>query len=135
MTLRRAIAPGFLALALAAPAAAKDELAPDFDEALVLARRHIATEAGASYDGAKGGPWFQETHSRSIQLCFESLAEPDVSPFRLVVALDAEGDVERAYLDADTNVSLCLRAAVASSAFPAPPFAPFYQPFILNFEP
>lgn len=61
--------------------------------------------------------------------------KPDLSPFVVVVELDASGKVVRTWLQGDSPLAICFRKYVAQRAVAAPPRSPFYSSIELSFTP
>ena len=122
-----------LALALAlAPGSAPAEGMPvvEYAEAKALADRDEASLAGT-----------EATRMREAQagLLEEGTAacatpRPDLSPFVVVMELDAAGTVVRTWLQGASPIGLCLRRYVAGKQLARPPRAPFHTSLELSFS-
>jgi hypothetical protein len=123
------------AFAVSACGAEVPPLADSFSEADVLSDQHSSTPEGKVYEQEQVVPHHQEVSSRSLAACYKSVAEPDVSAFKLIIAISEAGTVERVYMEPETNLSLCVTSALLSDTFPQPPFSPFYQGFFISFTP
>jgi hypothetical protein len=120
-----------LTLAVASPAA-EAEAAPvlEYAEAKSLADRDEASLAGT-----------EATRMREAQagLLEEGTAacatpRPDLSPFVVVMELDAAGTVVRTWLQGTSPIGLCLRRYVAGKQLARPPRAPFHTSLELSFS-
>lgn len=60
---------------------------------------------------------------------------PDLSPFVVVVELDADGKVVRTWLQGNSPLAICFRKYVAQRSVAAPPRSPFYSSIELSFTP
>jgi hypothetical protein len=61
--------------------------------------------------------------------------KPDLSPFVVVVELDASGKVVRTWLQGNSPLAICFRKYVAQRSFAAPPRSSFYSSIELSFTP
>lgn len=59
---------------------------------------------------------------------------PDLSPFVVVMELDAEGRVVRTWLQGSSPIGICLRKYVAGKALVVPPRVPFHTSLELSFS-
>jgi hypothetical protein len=59
---------------------------------------------------------------------------PDLSPFVVVMELDAEGKVVRTWLQGASPIGVCLRKYVADKTLVVPPRAPFHTSLELSFS-
>lgn len=59
---------------------------------------------------------------------------PDLSPFVVVMELDAEGKVIRTWLQGASPIGICLRKYVVGKVLVVPPVAPFYSSLELSFS-
>lgn len=59
---------------------------------------------------------------------------PDLSPFVVVMELDAEGRVVRTWLQGSSPIGICLRKYVADKILVVPPRVPFYSSLELSFS-
>lgn len=59
---------------------------------------------------------------------------PDLSPFTVVMELDAEGKVVRTWLQGSSPIGICLRKYVADRILIVPPRAPFHTSLELSFS-
>lgn len=60
---------------------------------------------------------------------------PDLSPFVVVMELDAQGTVLRTWLQGASPIGVCMRKYVAGKTVIVPPRAPFYTSLELTFTP
>jgi hypothetical protein len=58
---------------------------------------------------------------------------PDLSPFVVVMELDAEGRIVRTWLQGSSPIGICLRKYVAGHVLIVPPRIPFYNSIELSF--
>ena len=58
---------------------------------------------------------------------------PDLSPFVVVMELDAEGRIARTWLQGSSPIGICLRKYVAGHVLIVPPRVPFYNSIELSF--
>ena len=58
---------------------------------------------------------------------------PDLSPFVVVVELDADGKIVRTWLQGDSPLAICFRKYVAERSVVPPPRSPFYASVELSF--
>ena len=108
-------------------------LVESFPEADALSYQHSSTSDGKEYELEQVVPHHQQVSSRALQACYKTVADPDIAPFKLIIAISETGMVERVYLERETNLSLCITAALLSDTFPRPPFSPFYQGLSMSF--
>ena len=59
---------------------------------------------------------------------------PDLSPFVVVMELDAGGNVVRTWLQGSSPIGICLRKYVAGKTLVVPPRAPFHTSLELSFS-
>ena len=59
---------------------------------------------------------------------------PDLSPFTVVMELNAEGKVVRTWLHGSSPIGICLRRYVAGKLLIVPPRVPFYSSLELSFS-
>ncbi|MGH8061792.1 MAG: hypothetical protein ACREO7_07235 [Pseudoxanthomonas sp.] len=59
--------------------------------------------------------------------------KPDLSPFVVVMELDAEGKVVRTWLQGSSPIGICLRKYVAGKTLVVPPRVPFHTSLELSF--
>lgn len=59
---------------------------------------------------------------------------PDLSPFVVVMELDAQGMVVRTWLQGSSPIGICLRKYVSGKTLIVPPRAPFYTSLELSFS-
>lgn len=59
---------------------------------------------------------------------------PDLSPFVVVMALDAEGRVVRTWLQGASPIGICIRKYVAGKILVPPPRVPFHASLELSFS-
>lgn len=59
---------------------------------------------------------------------------PDLSPFVVVMELDAEGRVVRTWLQGSSPIGICLRKYVAGKVLIVPPRVPFHTSLELSFS-
>jgi hypothetical protein len=123
------------AFAVSACDTAVPPLVDSFSEADALSDQHSSTPEGRVYEREQVLPHHQQVSSRSLRACYQIVAEPDISAFKLIIAISEAGTVEQVYLERETNLSLCITAALLSDTFPRPPFSPFYQGFSMSFTP
>lgn len=60
---------------------------------------------------------------------------PDLSPFVVVMELDAQGIVVRTWLQGSSPIGICMRKYVSGKTLIVPPRAPFYTSLELSFSP
>lgn len=60
---------------------------------------------------------------------------PDLSPFVVVMELDAQGMVVRTWLQGSSPIGICMRKYVSGKTLVVPPRAPFYTSLELSFSP
>lgn len=60
---------------------------------------------------------------------------PDLSPFVVVMELDAQGKVARTWLQGSSPIGICMRKYVSGKTLTVPPRAPFYTSLELSFSP
>lgn len=60
--------------------------------------------------------------------------KPDLSPFTVVMELDAEGKVVRTWLQGSSPIGICLRKYVAGKTLIVPPRVPFHTSLELSFS-
>ena len=58
---------------------------------------------------------------------------PDLSPFVVVMELDAQGKVVRSWLQGSSPIGICLRKYVVGKVLAVPPRVPFYSSLELSF--
>ena len=59
---------------------------------------------------------------------------PDLSPFVVVMELDAQGKVVRTWLQGSSPIGVCMRKYVAGKTLIVPPRVPFYTSLELSFS-
>lgn len=59
---------------------------------------------------------------------------PDLSPFVVVMELDAQGKVVRTWLQGSSPIGICMRKYVSGKTLIVPPQAPFYTSLELSFS-
>jgi hypothetical protein len=59
---------------------------------------------------------------------------PDLSPFVVVMELDAQGKVLRTWLQGSSPIGACMRKYVSGKTLVVPPRAPFYTSLELSFS-
>jgi hypothetical protein len=59
---------------------------------------------------------------------------PDLSPFVVVVELDAQGKAVRTWLQGSSPIGVCMRKYVAGKTLIVPPRAPFYTSLEISFS-
>lgn len=59
---------------------------------------------------------------------------PDLSPFVVVMELDATGRIVRTWLEGSSPIGICLRKYVGDRQLSVPPRAPFYTSLELTFS-
>lgn len=59
---------------------------------------------------------------------------PDLSPFVVVMELDAQGKVVRTWLQGSSPIGVCMRKYVSGKTLIVPPRAPFYTSLELSFS-
>ena len=59
---------------------------------------------------------------------------PDLSPFVVVMELDAQGKVLRTWLQGSSPIGVCMRKYVSGKTLIVPPRAPFYTSLELSFS-
>lgn len=59
---------------------------------------------------------------------------PDLSPFVVVMELDAQGIVVRTWLQGSSPIGICMRKYVSGKTLIVPPRAPFYTSLELSFS-
>ena len=96
----------------------------DKDEASLTA---VQTEALIASQGQAGGASFGK--------CPPANANADLSPFSLVMELDASGKVIRTWLRGSSPIATCFRSEMAKKALSKPPHAPFYTSFDMSWAP
>jgi hypothetical protein len=60
--------------------------------------------------------------------------KPDLSPFTVVMELDAQGKVVRTWLQGSSPIGICLRKYVADKILIVPSRVPFYTSLELSFS-
>lgn len=60
---------------------------------------------------------------------------PDLSPFVVVMELDAQGKVVRTWLQGSSPIGICMRKYVSGKTLIVPPRVPFYTSLELSFSP
>lgn len=60
---------------------------------------------------------------------------PDLSPFVVVMELDAQGMVVRTWLQGSSPIGICMRKYVSGKTLIVPPRVPFYTSLELSFSP
>jgi hypothetical protein len=102
----------------------------DYAEAKALADKDEASllQAGsASLRKAQG-----ELLDAGTAAC--ATPKPDLSPFTVVMELDAEGRVVRTWLHGASPIGICLRQYVAGKILFVPPRVPFHTSLELSFS-
>ncbi|KRG69192.1 hypothetical protein ABB29_10205 [Pseudoxanthomonas dokdonensis] len=59
---------------------------------------------------------------------------PDLSPFVVVVQLDAAGRIGRTWRKGNSPLSICVQKTLQGRQLPAPPQTPFLTSFELSFK-
>ena len=119
-----------LFLSAAAPALASGV---SFEQAKSLADRDEAslsstqTQQLIASQARAGG----EAHS----ICFSFNLKPDLSPYTIVMKLDASGKVVRTWLRGQSSLAHCFNEEMSHKALFTPPRAPFFTSFALSWQP
>ena len=110
--------------AAAAPAPASNP--PEtFAQAWDLAAANLATPEGKTYDTALG-KFAAAHHTPLMDACFAANSKPDRTKFRLALKLAADGSIESAFAQPETNIALCFRDKLKQGKFPSPPAAGYW---------
>ena len=96
----------------------------DKDEASLTADQ---TSALIAAQGQAGGDSFAN--------CPAPTANADLSPFSLVMELDASGKVVKTWLRGSSPIATCFRSEMAKKSLSKPPRAPFYSSFDMSWKP
>ena len=110
------------------------DLAGSFKEAVALAKTQDKDRASRIYSEIDLKDYYEQKYFPVFQSCLRSIAHPDPSTFEFVVAIGADGRVQRLYTDHETNVLTCVRPTLLKEEFPHPPVAPYYQHMTMNFS-
>jgi len=126
----RARIPGFitwlcLVSLMASPALAGD-LARSYEEATATADAQASANSTKDYFTKTLLPFYASKFAPVLKSCFKTVDKPNSASFSFVVAIGADGHVERLYRDRETNISRCLRGSLVKEMFPAPPESPYY---------
>lgn len=97
----------------------KDEI-DHFDLIQLIADDQSHTPSGRKYDQACT-VYFPRRHAKTMDACFGSVPNPEMSPFDVLVRVAAGGRVEKILSQPKTNLSECLVAAMKDDTFPIPP--------------
>jgi hypothetical protein len=102
----------------------------EYAEAKALAdkdKASLAPEASAS---------LRNSQSALLQAGAAACATPtpDLSPFVVVMELDAQGMVVRTWLQGSSPIGVCMRKYVSGKALTVPPRTPFYTSLELSFS-
>jgi hypothetical protein len=122
------IAFGFFVLSASALAA---ELS--FEQASTLSDRDEAslsptqTEQLMNAQGQAGG----ESHAA----CFAAGVKRDLSPYTVIMKLDASGKVVRTWRQGTTPLAICFEREMGQRMHFKPPRAPFYTGFAMSWQP
>jgi len=73
----------------------------------------------------------REAHS----ICFSFNLKPDLSPYTVVMKLDASGKIVRTWLHGKSSLAHCFNEEMSHKALFAPPRAPFFTSFALSWPP
>lgn len=85
-----------------------------------IADASASTPEGKFYDRSVG-KHFASHHASTMKACLDSLTEPDLSPFDILVFVDQSAKADRVVVDPKTNTSLCVRNELLGAVFPPPP--------------
>ncbi len=69
---------------------------------------------------------FESGFRDAVSACLAEAPAGQVRVFRIVLRLEASGEVDDILVDPDTTATACMREILKNKTFPAPPFAPFY---------
>ena len=117
--------PLLLVFGLAEPQAPAASPAEAFSRAWDLAAANIATPAGKAYD-ASLGKFAAAHHTPLMDACFAATGKPDRTKFRLALKVAADGSIESAFANPETNISLCFRDKLKQTKLPSPPAAGYW---------
>ena len=119
-----------LTLLLFAAGATASELS--YEQAKVHADRDEASLSSAQTQsliesqGTAAGPSFSN--------CPPSTAHPDLSPFTVVMELNASGKVVRTWLKGNSEIAVCFNQQMSRKTLFVPPRAPFYTSFEMSWK-
>jgi len=122
-----------LALIALATSAAAAPMA-NYDDALALARKDEASlspEHAAALIESQG-----DVGGRALAQCRTDSGGilADLSPFTVVLELDAKGKVVRTWRDGESPIATCFEKAMQSQSLVAPPRAPFHTFFAMTWK-
>jgi hypothetical protein len=114
--------------ALAGPLAAAPAL--EYAEAKVLADKDEASLTPAESEN------LHKAQSELLDIATAACAtpRPDLSPFVVVMELDAGGKIVRTWLQGSSPIGICLRRYIAGKVMVVPPRAPFHTSLELSFS-
>lgn len=74
-----------------------------------------------------------ETVDKGVSAC--ATPNPDMTPFVVVVELDASGRIVRTWREGGTPLAICFQKQLANRVLSKPPRTPFFTSFELSFTP
>lgn len=102
----------------------------DYAEAKALSDKDEASLAQAESESLRKAQG--ELLDASTAAC--AMPRPDLSPFVVVMELDAEGKVVRTWLQGSSPIGICLRKYVAGKILIVPSRTPFHTSLELSFS-
>ncbi len=105
---------------------------PEFEQLLARHRQDISTPAGQAYEHAFTVR-YTEGFGAVLGACIQRVGPP--SAFEVIYVIDKDGRITTAVAKTATPLTACVIEAAQRDTFPKPPFAPFHQHVVQNFEP
>lgn len=95
----------------------------DHDEASLTAEEMKALLAA---QGVAGGD--------SLGVCSRPTTAAELTPFTVVMKLDASGKITQTWLDGTSAIAKCFHTAISTRSLNKPPYAPFYTSFEMTWQ-
>jgi hypothetical protein len=71
----------------------------------------------------------------SFAVCSPPSSLAELTPFTVVMKLDATGKILQTWLDGTSAIASCFNAAIGTRSLNKPPYAPFYTSFSMSWMP
>jgi hypothetical protein len=70
----------------------------------------------------------------SFGACSPPSSTAELTPFTVVMKLDASGKITRTWLEGTSAIARCFHAAISTRSLNKPPYAPFYTSFEMTWQ-
>lgn len=71
----------------------------------------------------------------SFGACPRPASVAELTPFTVVMKLDASGKIVQTWLDGTSEIAKCFHTAISTKSLNPPPHAPFYTSFAMSWDP